>query len=90
MNWFIQATLGPIALVCGTVGVITARMTSVESFVALRFVQGLTAMGVFTNAFVWSIEVVGGKWQTIIGIGWEAPWATRCGIWRGRDSPITA
>ena len=29
----------------------------------LRFVQGITAIGVFTNAFVWAMEIVGGKWQ---------------------------
>jgi OCT family organic cation transporter-like MFS transporter 4/5 len=69
-----KATLGPIAIACGVIGAISAAMPTVESFVALRFLQGLTAIGVFTNAFVWSMEVVGGKWQTIIGIGCEAPW----------------
>ena len=69
-----KATLGPIGIALGTVGLITAAMPSVEAFVAVRFVQGITAIGVFTNAFVWAMEIVGGKWQTIIGIGCEAPW----------------
>ena len=37
-------------------------------------IQGCFAIGVFTNAFVWAMEIVGGKWQTIIGIGCEGPW----------------
>ena len=69
-----KATLGPIAIACACVGAITAAMPNIEAFIALRFIQGLTAIGVFTNSFVWAMEVVGGKWQTIIGIGCEAPW----------------
>ena len=63
-----KATLGPIGLALGTVGLITAAMPSVEAFVAIRFVQGITAIGVFTNAFVWAMEIVGGKWQGMSSI----------------------
>ena len=35
-----KATLGPIGIALGTVGLIAAAMPSVEAFVAVRFVQG--------------------------------------------------
>ena len=45
-----------------------------SNFLILLNWQGIFAIGVFTNAFVWAMEIVGGKWQTIIGIGCEGPW----------------
>ncbi len=69
-----KRTLAPVAILSGISGAITAAMPTVEAFIALRFLNGLLAIGVFTNAFVWCMEVVGGRWQTIIGIGCEISW----------------
>eukprot|EP00095_Tigriopus_kingsejongensis_P003369 maker-scaffold153_size302544-snap-gene-0.10 protein:Tk03369 transcript:maker-scaffold153_size302544-snap-gene-0.10-mRNA-1 annotation:"organic cation" len=66
--------LVPIVLGMTFFGVLSAAMPTIESFMAVRFFHGLCTIGVFAVGFVWVMEIVGGKWQTVLGIGFEGPW----------------
>lgn len=40
----------------------------------MRFWHGFFKIGIFVVVLVWSMEVVGGKWQTYVGMGLEYFW----------------
>ena len=69
-----KTAMVPITFFMALFGAVSSFMPNVESFITVRFLQGMTNIGIFAVAFVWCMEVVGGKWQTIIGIGLEGPW----------------
>ena len=69
-----KAVLVPLVVLMSVCGTATAFMPSIQGYIALRFLTGLFNIGIFLVGFVWCIETVGGKWQTIVGIGFEAPW----------------
>lgn len=69
-----RLTLIPILFGMAFFGCLSAVMPSIEAFIAVRFFHGMCTIGVFAVTFVWVMEVVGGKWQTILGIGFEGPW----------------
>ena len=69
-----RKSLIPIAIAMAATGAITAAMPSIETFLVLRFLQGLTATAFYTVHFVLCMEIIGGKWQTIIGISFVYPW----------------
>ena len=57
-----------------SIGTTIPFMPNVESFLALRYFQGFTKMGVFTVVFIWCMEQVGGTYKTYVGVGLEFPW----------------
>lgn len=69
-----KTVLIPIVILASVFGSATAFMPTIQGYIALRFLTGLVNIGIFLVGFVWCIETVGGKWQTIVGIGFEAPW----------------
>jgi len=54
----------------------TAAANSMITFIALRFFVAAAAVSLYTCVFVYCIELVGGIWNVIIGIGFGFPWAT--------------
>ena len=69
-----KRVLFPVVFGMAFFGTLTVFMPSIEAFIAMRFLQGFSTIGVFAVAFVWVMETVDGKWKTIFGIGYEAPW----------------
>ena len=43
----------------------------------------LSSVGFWTTFFVYAMEMVGGKWKAILGIGFEFPWAVAYSILPG-------
>ena len=69
-----KKTLIPLYLGMATFGVLTAFMPNIDWFIASRFFHGMFGIVVATIIFCWCMECVGGKWQTLVGIGFEGPW----------------
>ncbi|XP_071750279.1 organic cation transporter protein [Lepeophtheirus salmonis] len=88
-----KKALVPMTIGMATAGVVMVFSNSIELFLFWRFVHGLATIGVFAVCFVWCMELVGGKWSTIVGMGLEFPWVAgwlllglfaHClGDWRG-------
>ena len=48
---------------------------SMEVFIFLRWALAFSSVGFWTTFFVYAMELIGGKWKTFFGIGFEYPWA---------------
>jgi OCT family organic cation transporter-like MFS transporter 4/5 len=46
-----------------------------DFFVFLRWGLAFSSVGFWTTFYVYAMEMVGGKWKTLFGIGFEYPWA---------------
>ena len=59
-------------------GCITSIMPTFQWFIFGRFLNAFVAIGIFETQFTFAVELVGGKWTTIIGIGigyfWVVGW----------------
>lgn len=65
-------TIVPLLMGMCTFGTLSAFSTTVEWFMVTRFLQGCChSVGI---VFCWTVELVGGKWQTIIGMSNWGPW----------------
>eukprot|EP00096_Caligus_rogercresseyi_P015871 TRINITY_DN8354_c0_g1_i1.p1 TRINITY_DN8354_c0_g1~~TRINITY_DN8354_c0_g1_i1.p1 ORF type:complete len:549 (-),score=48.76 TRINITY_DN8354_c0_g1_i1:34-1680(-) len=69
-----KVALVPMTIGMASVGVIMVFSNSIEVFLFLRFMHGFSTIGVFAVCFVWCLELVGGKWTTLVGMGLEFPW----------------
>ena len=69
-----KATTIPLVLIMCVIGSILPFSPNVWFFLVFRFLHGFFKIGVFTLVIVWSMEVVGKKWKTYVGIGLEFPW----------------
>ena len=52
-----------------------AFSNSMITFILLRMVLALSSVGFWTTFYVYAMEIVGGRWKTIFGIGFQFPWA---------------
>lgn len=53
----------------------TAFSSSMEVYIFLRWASAFSSVGFWTTFYVYAMEMVGKKWKTIFGIGFEYPWA---------------
>jgi len=60
-----------------------AFANSMTTFIILRMLAALSSVGFWTTFFVYAMEMVGGKWKAILGIGFEFPWAVAYSILPG-------
>ncbi|XP_059619763.1 organic cation transporter protein-like isoform X1 [Phlebotomus argentipes] len=61
-------TLMSFATVQCCIGILLAFASSLSTFMVLRFISGVASMGVLVVSFVLVVELVSGKYRTIIGI----------------------
>lgn len=52
-----------------------AFSNSMMTFIILRMLLAFSSVGFWTTFFVYAMEMMGGKWKTLMGIGFEYPWA---------------
>jgi len=75
-----KTVLIPILVGASLSGIATSLMPSFMSFAAGRVVNAFFVIGIFEVHFTYCIELVGGKWSTILGMGmeffWVAGWLT--------------
>ena len=62
-----------------------AFSNSMTTFILLRMLAALSSVGFWTTFFVYAMEMVGGKWKAILGIGFEFPWAVAYSILPGNN-----
>jgi SP family arabinose:H+ symporter-like MFS transporter len=62
-----------------------AFANSMTTFIILRMLAALSSVGFWTTFFVYAMEMVGGKWKAILGIGFEFPWAVAYSILPGNN-----
>ncbi|KAL0276171.1 UNVERIFIED_CONTAM: hypothetical protein PYX00_003794 [Menopon gallinae] len=55
------------------IGVTIAFVPILEVFAVLRFLLGFVSVGVVFSGFVLCVELVGGKWRTVAGVGYLVP-----------------
>ena len=48
---------------------------SMVTFIVLRVAVAICGISLWTTLYVYMMEMVGGKWKTYLGIGFEFPWA---------------
>ncbi|XP_055695061.1 organic cation transporter protein [Lutzomyia longipalpis] len=63
-----RTTLMSFATVQCCIGILLAFASSLPTFMVLRFISGVTSMAVLVVSFVLVVELVSGKYRTIIGI----------------------
>jgi len=56
-------------------GSFTSLSSSMPVFIFLRWCVAISSIALFTCGYVYCMEMVGGVWCTLIGIGLEFPWA---------------
>jgi len=56
-------------------GSFTSLSSSMPVFIFLRWCVAVSSVSLFTCGYVYCMEMVGGVWCTLIGIGLEFPWA---------------
>jgi len=56
-------------------GIATSFSSSIAVFIFLRWCVAVFNISAYTCGFVYCMEMVGGKWSTIIGTGLQFPWA---------------
>jgi len=56
-------------------GSFTSLSSSMPVFIFLRWCVAVSSISLFTCGYVYCMEMVGGVWCTLIGIGLEFPWA---------------
>lgn len=56
-------------------GLATSFSSSIAVFIFLRWCLAVFNISAYTCGFVYCMEMVGGKWSTIIGTGLQFPWA---------------
>ena len=56
---------------------------SMSTFIVLRMISAFSSVGFWTTFYVYAMEMVGGKWKTLFGIGFEFPWALAYSILPG-------
>ncbi|XP_037039783.1 organic cation transporter protein-like [Bradysia coprophila] len=61
-------TLMVLMLMQAIFGILVAFSTSLTMFMVLRIILGFASMGVTMVSFVLAVELVSGKWRTIIGV----------------------
>ena len=65
-------TIVPLLSGMATFGILSAFSPTVQWFMLTRFLQGCChSVGVI---FCWTVELVGGKWQVIVGMSNWGPW----------------
>jgi len=69
-----KTILIPLLLAMATSGTITAFLPTLTGFFIGRFFNAMAVIGIFECVFTWMLEVVGGDWITIIGMGSEFFW----------------
>ena len=67
-----------------------AFSNSMTTFIILRMLAALSSVGFWTTFFVYAMEMVGGKWKAILGIGFEFPWAVAYSILPGNNCTLSA
>lgn len=69
-----KTILIPLLLAIALSGTITAFLPTFTGFIIGRFFNAMAVIGLFECVFTWMLEVVGGDWITIIGMGAEFFW----------------
>eukprot|EP00088_Acartia_fossae_P013335 TRINITY_DN16988_c0_g1_i5.p1 TRINITY_DN16988_c0_g1~~TRINITY_DN16988_c0_g1_i5.p1 ORF type:complete len:543 (+),score=70.92 TRINITY_DN16988_c0_g1_i5:58-1686(+) len=52
-----------------------AAVTSMMAFIAIRVFIAASGIAMYTTCYVYAMEIIGGRWNSIIGIGFQIPWA---------------
>ena len=60
-----------------------AFSNSMFTFIILRMFLAFSSVGFWTTFYVYAMEMVGGKWKTLFGIGFEFPWAVAYSVLPG-------
>ena len=56
-------------------GIAVAFSSSILMFSILRWCVAVCSIAVFTCGYVYCMEIIGGNWNTFIGVGLEIPWS---------------
>ena len=69
-----KKVLVPILLAMSVSGIITSLMPNYQTFMVARVFNAFIVIAIFETFFTYLLEFVGGKYNTIIGIGCEFIW----------------
>ena len=69
-----KKVLIPILLAMSVSGIITSLMPNYQTFMVARVFNAFIVIAIFETFFTYLLEFVGGKYNTIIGIGCEFIW----------------
>lgn len=69
-----KRVLVPILLAMSVSGIITSLMPNYQTFMVARVFNAFIVIAIFETFFTYLLEFVGGKYNTIIGIGCEFIW----------------
>ena len=67
-----RRVLIPILLAMSATGILTAVMPSYASFIAARVLNAFIVIAIYETAFTYLLELVGGPYSTVVGVGAEA------------------
>jgi len=63
------------AIIFSIISCCVTACTTIYQFMALRFLVAMSGIALYTTCYVYSMEMIGGIWNTLIGIGFQIPWA---------------
>ena len=69
-----RRVLIPILLAMSATGILTAVMPSYASFIAARVLNAFIVIAIYETAFTYLLELVGGPYSTVVGVGAEFIW----------------
>ena len=69
-----RRVLIPILLAMSSTGILTAVMPSYASFMAARVLNAFIVIAIYETAFTYLLELVGGPYSTVVGVGAEFIW----------------
>ena len=69
-----RRVLIPILLAMSCTGILTAVMPSYASFIAARVLNAFIVIAIYETAFTYLLELVGGPYSTVVGVGAEFIW----------------
>ena len=69
-----KKVLIPILLAMSVSGIVTSQMSTYLTFIIARVFNAFIVIAIFETYFTYMLEFVGGKYNTIIGIGVEFMW----------------
>ena len=73
-----KTVMVPLLVGMAITGVLTSQMPNYVSFIICRVLNAFLVIAIFESFFTYMLEFVGGKWNTVVGLGsmfvWVAGW----------------
>lgn len=78
-----RKTIMFFSVIMSIFSIAVAFSNSMMTFILLRMILACSSVGFWTTFYVYAMEIVGGKWKTLFGIGFEFPWAVAYSVLPG-------